>query len=180
MPCLVRSRHGCRVAVRSPLTFHDLDELAEDGRSYELIDGALVVTPVPGVFHQIVVGALYRLLWAARTPGAAVVTAPVDFVPEETSSFQPDVVVIEEAEAAEPRLTRTPLLVVEVLSPSSRSQDLGAKRLAYAKARVPSPGLLAQVPRPDSGDAPRASRLRARGGPAPGAQGKARRPSRLR
>ncbi|MFN2607157.1 MAG: Uma2 family endonuclease [Acidimicrobiales bacterium] len=29
-------------------------------------------------------------------------------------------------------LTRTPLLVVEVLSPSTRRHDLGSKRLAYA------------------------------------------------
>lgn len=121
-----------------PLTYEDLRSLPDDGRRYELIDGTLVVTPAPGVPHQVVVGALYRILFAARPKGTAVLTAPLDFVPNPTTVLQPDVVVIDADEALQPRLTRTPLLVVEVVSASSRSQDLGSKLLAYAKAGVPA------------------------------------------
>ncbi|MDP8975456.1 MAG: Uma2 family endonuclease [Actinomycetota bacterium] len=50
----------------APLRQEDLVDLPDDGRRYELIDGSLVVTPAPGSVHQLVAGALYRLLWSAR------------------------------------------------------------------------------------------------------------------
>jgi Uma2 family endonuclease len=52
--------------------------------------------------------------------------------------LEPDVVVIEQNEATRTRLTGTPSLVVEVLSSSTRRQDLGSKRLAYAGYGVPA------------------------------------------
>ena len=60
-----------------------------------------------------------RVLWAARTPGTAVVMAPVDFVPAPTTSLQPDVAVIEASETTRPKVTLAPRLVVEVLSPTN-------------------------------------------------------------
>ena len=122
----------------SPLTYQDLADLPHDGRRYELIDGSLIVTPAPGPAHQLVVVALCRILWSARRPGTVVLPAPVDFVPAASTALQPDVIVVEEDEIQQERLTRTPLLVVEVLSPSSRRHDLGSKRLAYASAGVPA------------------------------------------
>lgn len=119
------------------LTVDDLDEMPDDGRRRELVDGVLVVTPAPGVPHQVVVANLVRLLLDTHVDGTVVLPAPVDWVPEGTTVLQPDVVVVERAEAGEARLTRVPLLVVEVLSPSTRSYDLGMKRLAYARRRVP-------------------------------------------
>jgi Uma2 family endonuclease len=118
------------------LTYEDLRDVPDDGRRYELLDGALLVTPAPGGRHQVVVGALYRLLWAARPAGSTVLVSPIDFVPRPETVLQPDVVVVDQEEADEPRLTRSPLLVVEVISPSSRTVDLGAKRYAYAEASV--------------------------------------------
>jgi Uma2 family endonuclease len=118
------------------LTYEDLQDLPDDGRRYELLEGALVVTPAPGGRHQLVVGALYRLLWAARTRGTTVLVSPIDFVPRPNVVLQPDVVVVDEQEADQPRLTQPPLLVVEVISRSSRTVDLGAKRYAYSEAGV--------------------------------------------
>ena len=121
----------------APLTYEDLEGLPYDGRRYELIDGSLVVTPTPGTTHQLVVGAMCRLLWSARRPGTVVLLGPLDLVPVATTVLQPDVVVVERSESHVERLIRTPLLVVEVLSSSSRPHDLGTKRLAYAAAGVP-------------------------------------------
>lgn len=121
-----------------PLTYEDLRSFPDDGRRYEIINGTLIVTPSPTGPHQVVVGALYRLLFAGRSPGTSVLAAPMDFVPNPTTVLQPDVVVIDAAEALQPHLSRTPHLVVEVLSPSTRSQDLGSKLLAYAEAGVPA------------------------------------------
>jgi Uma2 family endonuclease len=38
-----------------PLTRADLDAMPDDGHRYELIDGALIVTPAPSWRHQTVV-----------------------------------------------------------------------------------------------------------------------------
>ncbi len=48
-----------------PLTRADLDAMPDDGHRYELIDGALIVTPAPSVGHQFSVGRLHLLLAAA-------------------------------------------------------------------------------------------------------------------
>ena len=121
-----------------PLTYEDLQRFPDDGRRYELIEGTLVVTPAPGVPHQVVVGALYRILFAARPVGTVVLPAPVDFVPDPATVLEPDVLVFDADQSDHAHVTRTPHLVVEVLSPSSRSQDLGSKLLAYARAGVPA------------------------------------------
>lgn len=118
------------------LTLEDLEDLPDDGRRHELLDGILVVTPSPGGPHQVVVGALYRALHAAKPSGAAVLVAPIDLVMSPHTVLQPDVVVVDAAEALEARLTRPPLMVVEVLSPSTRTYDKGSKMLAYAAAGI--------------------------------------------
>src|ERR1700759_4825526 len=102
------------VPAGSPLSAQDLEDLPNDGRRYELIDGTLIVTPAPGVPHQIVAGALYRLLWAAKPEGLSVVMSPVDYVPDPATSLQPVLAVIDTSEASRPRLTLVPHLVVEV------------------------------------------------------------------
>ena len=53
---------------------------------------------------------------------------------------QPDVVVVASADVAhirERRIHTVPALLVEVVSPSTRQQDTGIKRAAYARAGVP-------------------------------------------
>lgn len=47
---------------RGPLTRDDLETMPDDGRRYELIDGVLIVSPVPVRLHQRAVGRLYSLL----------------------------------------------------------------------------------------------------------------------
>lgn len=46
-------------------TVDDLDQLPDDTLQYELLDGLLLVTPAPTMFHQRAVGNLYLLLRAA-------------------------------------------------------------------------------------------------------------------
>jgi len=87
------------------LAYGDLRDLPDDGRRYELLDGALVVTPAPGSRHQVIVGALYRLLWAARPSGTTVMVSPIDFVPRPDTVLQP-VVVFELAGSAYQEVAR--------------------------------------------------------------------------
>lgn len=59
-----------------PLIVADLESMPDDGHRYELIDGALVVTPAPSLRHQTVSGELFVLLHSACPPGLRVLAAP--------------------------------------------------------------------------------------------------------
>jgi Uma2 family endonuclease len=120
----------------APLTEHDLAAMPEDGHRYELIDGVLLVTPAPSFSHQTVVTSLIVLLVGARRAEHRVLVAPFDVRFAPTTVVQPDVLVTRKGDPGEARLEKAPLLVVEVLSPSTRHLDLGTKRLAYEAAGV--------------------------------------------
>ncbi|MGI8685584.1 MAG: Uma2 family endonuclease [Acidimicrobiales bacterium] len=122
----------------SPLTYDDLQGLPDDGYRHELLDGMLLMTPSPGTGHQVCVGSLYRLLHEHRRPGEIVLIAPFDYVISQSTVLEPDVLVARTADLTHANLPATPLLVVEVLSPSTRRVDRTAKRSAYEEAGVPA------------------------------------------
>lgn len=122
----------------SPLTLTDLDHMPDDGHRYELIDGTLLVTPAPNTRHQICVARLLIVLGTAAGTDVHVLPAPYDWVAGPSTLFQPDVVVARRGDLGPKHLERPPLLVVEVLSASTRRIDLATKRMAYADAGVPS------------------------------------------
>ena len=120
-----------------PLTIADLDSMPEDGHRYELVDGTLLVTPAPNTRHQSCVAQLLAILvGAAAGSDVEVLPAPYDWVVGPGTLFQPDVLVARRADLGPKRLERPPLLVIEVLSPSTRRIDLATKRMAYADAGV--------------------------------------------
>jgi hypothetical protein len=49
-------------AAGRPFTVAELDRMPDDGRRYELLDGALVVSPRPTTIHQFVAGRLCGVL----------------------------------------------------------------------------------------------------------------------
>ncbi|MDQ6727109.1 MAG: Uma2 family endonuclease [Actinomycetota bacterium] len=125
----------------APFTVEDVWGIAADGRRHELIEGALFVTPAPGAAHQTCTGWVWSLLVHAAGPDHLVLLAPFDWVAGPHSLFQPDVLVARRADIAvtgDKRLERTPLMVVEVASPSTRMLDSGTKRLAFEAAGVPT------------------------------------------
>ena len=109
----------------------DLDALPDDGLRHELIDGSFVMTPAPGMAHQDFAFALARALHAA-TEGTdlKVVMAPYD-VAIGAHVVEPDIVVAPRVAFTERDLQMTPLLVVEVRSPSTAWLDEGRKRSIY-------------------------------------------------
>lgn len=112
----------------------DLEAMPDDGNRYELIDGALIVTPGPRLPHQGVVGELHLLLSAACPAGLRVYVAPLDVTLADDTVTQPDLLVTTDAQAAGSLHEGVPLLAVEVLSPSTRHIDLGLKRSRYEAA----------------------------------------------
>lgn len=126
------------VSRRDPFTEDDLAAMPQDGHRYELVDGALLVTPTPNIRHQTCVTALATLLYAARGRTHRVLVAPVDVRLSATTVLQPDVVVGRRSDFSEARLEGVPMLVAEVLSASTRRIDLGTKRLVFEQAGVPA------------------------------------------
>lgn len=116
----------------------DLDDRRADGRRWELIDGVVHVTPSPTGSHQLAVFNIGLALRSIRPDGLAVVLAPFDFRPSEATNLQPDVMVVAASAATAARAIAAPALVVEVLSPGTRTDDLGSKRIAYHDHRVPA------------------------------------------
>lgn len=122
-----------------PLTRADLDRMPDDdGHRYELIDGALVVTPAPAWRHQRGVLRLARQLEDACHAGLQVFVAPLDVSLADDTVLQPDVLVARTADLGIRDLPAAPVLAVEVLSPSTRHIDLDLKRACYQRAGCPS------------------------------------------
>lgn len=121
----------------SPLSYQDLQELLDDGYRYELVDGQLLVTPAPNLGHQRCVARLFALLDAAAPPQLEVFVAPVDWFVSPLTVFRPDLLVVGADLPDDAKVTVTPQLVVEVVSPSTRRSDRSLKRDAYAGAGVP-------------------------------------------
>lgn len=119
-----------------PWTVDDLDSTPDDGNRWELIDGTFVVTPAPGGFHQRAVIRLAEVLLSAAPGGVEVLVAPLAVVLANDTAPEPDVVV-SMGESLGPRgIEGPPLLVAEVLSPSTRRYDELFKRDVYARAGI--------------------------------------------
>ena len=121
-----------------PWTVDDLDDFPEGSTTrYELVDGALLVSAEPSLQHQRVSLQLLRLLQEAA-PEDLEVFLPIDVRLSPVRQIAPDITVVHRGDATGRRLDGTPLLVVEVLSPSTRTVDLVLKRRVLEEAEVPS------------------------------------------
>ena len=118
----------------------DLQDLPDDGNRYEVLDGALLATPMASFDHQYVVSQLFAALQAyceqhrvgrVVTPGAVVFGG---------SELQPDIDVLPYGPYPRRQTWEnlpTPLLVAEVRSDSTYRRDIGTKREAYQRVRIP-------------------------------------------
>ncbi len=103
---------------------------------YETVYGELLVTPAPRLWHQELVGRLYRTLgdYLRREPVSHVLASPADISWGRPDLLeQPDVFVVPLAEARTlewSRITRL-VLAAEVFSPSSVRADRFTKRKLY-------------------------------------------------
>src|SRR5947209_12549828 len=121
-------------AYGRPFTRADLEDVPDDGRRYELIDGVLIVSAAPGRVHQRVVLGLAVLLRAACPAEFEVMIAPFAVGLAEDTEMQPDVLVASRDQLTERELPGPPALAVEVLSPSTRLIDLNTKRARFERA----------------------------------------------
>ena len=122
----------------------DLLTVPEDGSRYEIIDGSLHVSPPLTPRHQLAATAVQLALHAAAPSdvlvlagGAGIHTRRAD---RETEFLIPDVLIIGRDAAGTGESAFRPedvVLVVEVVTPSSITNDLVTKRSLYALLGVP-------------------------------------------
>jgi Uma2 family endonuclease len=124
-------------------SYDDWARLPDDGTRYEVIDGALYMTPPPSLAHQAASGELHYAMKNfidAHNLGY-LYAAPVGVrLPNQPIVFQPDLVFVSR-ERGEIRgragIEGTPDLVVEILSPANWPYDRNEKFRLYQEAGVP-------------------------------------------
>lgn len=121
------------------LDYDDYADIPPDGKTYELLDGRLCVTPAPSPFHQRASKRLQRQLetyFEARGLGE-VFNAPIDLILTRHDVVQPDLVVVTDPGQVSARgIEGAPALVVEVLSPTTTRRDRTVKADRYAALGV--------------------------------------------
>jgi Uma2 family endonuclease len=122
-------------------TYAEYARLPDDGNHYEVIDGEVLVTPAPSTGHQHAAGMLFRLLadYADRQD-LGVVLYDVDVLFVTGQYLRPDLVFVPKSRIdglSNRGVEVAPELIVEVLSPSSRSIDLVKKPARYQDFGVP-------------------------------------------
>jgi Uma2 family endonuclease len=121
------------------LTIADLDDFPEnDGHRYELIDGELFVSASPYLRHQWLQMNLIHLLHEAGPDDLAVLAAPVGVELGIDTHLEPDLLVVPRSAMTPKALVGRPVLVIEILSPSSHRYDRVRKRDAYQRMGIPS------------------------------------------
>jgi Uma2 family endonuclease len=124
-----------------PLTYREYACLPNDGKRYELIEGDIHVNPAPTTNHQRVSRRLQYLLMQQleETGIAEIFDAPTDVILSDTNVVQPDLIIvrIDKDRVSERGIEGAPSVLVEILSPSNRSDDELLKKALYAKWGVP-------------------------------------------
>jgi Uma2 family endonuclease len=123
-------------------TYDDLLAMPEDGNRYELIFGEIVMTASPKSKHQYALFQLGKLIDAfARDNRLGVVyVAPYDVKLSAHNVVQPDILFVlwsRRTILTENYVDGPPDLIVEVLSPTNRANDLIRKATLYADFGVP-------------------------------------------
>ena len=123
------------------VSFADVEQWPEDGRRYELYDGEVYVVPSPLPLHQVVSARLYDVLRDyARAHGGIVLYAPLDIVLSEYDVVQPDLLLFTRERQGLINLRKVtrhqPDLAIEILSPSTASNDRGRKLKLLARHGV--------------------------------------------
>lgn len=125
---------------RTKLTYDDYVLLPDDGNQHEIINGRHYMNAAPNPRHQTVSRLIqFQLMEHIEIPGhGQVFNAPIDLQFDEFNVVQPDIVIVMNTNriVTPTKIKGVPELVVEILSPSTRSRDLQLKKQLYEQNGV--------------------------------------------
>lgn len=136
-----------------PFTVAELDRMPDDGHRYELPGRSARREPSANAAYQVVAFTLAATLDRACPPQWQVVPELAVTV-SGTTEFVPDIAIVEREQLSGAKITKPPVLVVEVRSPRPALIDLNVKKAAYERFGVASYWVIV----PDRGQS-RANRL---------------------
>ena len=115
--------------------------LLPEGAPYHLINGELIMTPAPGIFHQIILRNLgFRMFnYVENNKLGMILFAPVDVYLDKYNVLQPDIIFINSKRSniiKKKFIEGAPDLIVEVLSQATSKSDLTRKKDLYEKYGV--------------------------------------------
>jgi len=122
------------------LDYGDYCRMPNDGKRYEVIDGALHVSPSPATIHQRISMLLSARLYdhVTREGLGTILAAPMDVLLSQHDIVQPDILLVSNERASiitEKNIQGAPDLLIEILS-EDREHDLVTKRRLYARHGV--------------------------------------------
>jgi Uma2 family endonuclease len=133
-----RGRYGRRMEILLHPGPYTEDDLPDDNRLVELLEGTLLVNPPPSTLHQAVIEDV-RVRARVGIPDDYEALQAVGIRMPGGSYFIPDVAVIAKERIRADVSTLDPsevLMVAEVISPGSRSMDREIKPKLYAEAGI--------------------------------------------
>lgn len=117
------------------VTLKEFQAMGKDERfNYELIDGVVMMSPRPTLDHQRISGNLYFELRKTLPIGCKPILE-VDLILE-SHHLTPDLMVICNDALTGKNYKKTPLIAIEIVSPSSSSRDYITKRYKYESLGV--------------------------------------------
>ncbi|MFY9824238.1 MAG: Uma2 family endonuclease [Thermoanaerobaculia bacterium] len=129
------------------LTYDDYASIPEDGQRHEILDGEHYVSPAPLIPHQEVSSNLHTELgpFIKKHRLGKLLAAPTDVILSTHDVVQPDFLFISTQRfgiITRENVQGAPDLIIEILSPGTRSRDEGIKREIYERYGVPEYWLL--------------------------------------
>ena len=122
------------------LTYADYLGYPDDGNRHEIIDGDHYMNPAPSTDHQAVSRHIQFQLYSQieLKELGSVINAPVDVQLGESDIVQPDIVVVLKGNRiiTPSKVKGAPDHVIEIISPSTQSNDRGLKKSLFEKSGV--------------------------------------------
>ncbi len=119
-----------------PITFAEFEAMEKtEGLTYEFIDGIVMMSPRPAKNHQRVNFKLTMALWNALQGKGCEPLQEVDLVLD-GNNLVPDIMVVRDDELDGKRQEQPPMIVIEILSPSSSTRDHVRKRHKYEELGI--------------------------------------------
>lgn len=124
------------IAPKTKLGYQEYCCYPDDGNRHEIIDGEHYMNPAPSTYHQTVSMRLAYLLFGLIEDAqlGRVFHAPIDVQLSDFDIVQPDLIVIvkDRVQMITPtKIKGAPDLIVEILSPNTRNNDMTLKKELY-------------------------------------------------